>query len=202
MIAEATKLQSQVLESIIGKNNDRDIKMNDQLVEDVQLKNTSEIMNDAEKQIKIHKTEKETFSKGIASIIYDNQDSEAKDEYSDYSEKNASVDEVIETAATIEANEIVTKIEDQKSPDIIRDVPDNKHDVAAEKDRISDNRENKRSESPSNKKFMNGRMSKNGPRFTVIGGQKVDLNSDKPQYLKLTLEQIQQLALQQRSGIM
>ena len=50
------------------------------------------------------------------------------------------------------------------------------------------------------KKILNGK-SKKGSRFTVIGGQKVDLNSDKPQYLKLTLEQIQQLAMQQRSGI-
>ena len=41
---------------------------------------------------------------------------------------------------------------------------------------------------------------KPGPKFTVIGGKKVDLNSEKPQYLKLTLEQIQQLALQQKSG--
>ena len=39
-----------------------------------------------------------------------------------------------------------------------------------------------------------------GPKFTLIGGQKVDLNSEKPQYLKLTLEQIQLLALQQRAG--
>ena len=42
-------------------------------------------------------------------------------------------------------------------------------------------------------------MSKKGSRFTVIAGQKVDLNSDKPQYLKLTIEEIQRLALQQRS---
>ena len=41
---------------------------------------------------------------------------------------------------------------------------------------------------------------KPGPQFTVIGGKKVDLNSEKPQYLKLTLEQIQELALQQKSG--
>ena len=40
----------------------------------------------------------------------------------------------------------------------------------------------------------------NKPKITTIGGQKVDLNSDKPQYLKLTIEQIQQLALQQKSG--
>ena len=52
-----------------------------------------------------------------------------------------------------------------------------------------------------NKKFINSLTSKKGPKFTVIGGQKVDLNSEKPQYLKLTLEQIQELAMQQRSGI-
>lgn len=51
------------------------------------------------------------------------------------------------------------------------------------------------------KKSRVARMSRpTGPKMTVIGGQKVDLNSEKPQYLKLTLEQIQMLALQQRSG--
>merc|ERR1712129_532632 len=37
-------------------------------------------------------------------------------------------------------------------------------------------------------------------KSTVIAGQKVDLNSDKAQYLHLTLEQIQDLAMKQRSG--
>ena len=51
------------------------------------------------------------------------------------------------------------------------------------------------------KKTRSGKIDrKPGPKFTVIGGKKVDLNSEKPQYLKLTLEQIQQLALQQKSG--
>jgi len=35
---------------------------------------------------------------------------------------------------------------------------------------------------------------------TIIAGQKVELNSDKAQYLHLTLEQIQELAMKQRSG--
>ena len=52
-----------------------------------------------------------------------------------------------------------------------------------------------------NKKSRGGKLSKAaGPKFTMIGGQKVDMNCEKPQYLKLTLEQIQLLALQQRSG--
>ena len=37
-------------------------------------------------------------------------------------------------------------------------------------------------------------------KSTIIAGQKIELNSDKAQYLHLTLDQIQQLALKQQSG--
>lgn len=52
---------------------------------------------------------------------------------------------------------------------------------------------------PSIKKYRKT-SDNNQPKIATIGGQKVDLNSDKPQYLKLTIEQIQLLALQQKSG--
>ena len=39
-------------------------------------------------------------------------------------------------------------------------------------------------------------ITKDKPKITSIGGQRADLNSDKPQYLKLTIEQIQKLAMQ------
>ena len=67
VIAEATKLQSQVLESIIGNKADTGVREESQ----VTANETSELMTDAEKQIRIHRSEKETFSKGIASIIYE-----------------------------------------------------------------------------------------------------------------------------------
>jgi len=37
-------------------------------------------------------------------------------------------------------------------------------------------------------------------KSTIIAGQKIDLDSEQAQYLHLTLEQIQQLAMQQKSG--
>merc|ERR1712079_64489 len=37
-------------------------------------------------------------------------------------------------------------------------------------------------------------------KSAMIGGQKIDLNSEKAQYLHLTFDQIQELAMKQKSG--
>ena len=104
VIAEATKLQNQVLESIIGNNQQTigggggEPNGNDVLNE------TSEMMTDAEKQIRIHQSEKETFSKGIASIIYKSGELDTNGETSvenHEEEKNVSVDEIIEKSETV-----------------------------------------------------------------------------------------------------
>ena len=68
VIAEAAKLQNRVLESIIGEKTGGEGKLEEETME--RLREPSDIMAATEKQLKIHKSEKETFSKGIASIIY------------------------------------------------------------------------------------------------------------------------------------
>lgn len=82
VIAEATKLQHRVLESIIGESHEvKEVETSEETVE------TGEIMTAAEeslREIKIHKSEKETFSKGIASIIYNKMEG---------NEQNLAVDE-------------------------------------------------------------------------------------------------------------
>ena len=195
VIAEATKLQSQVLESIIGNKTDTTVREESQ----VTANETSELMTDAEKQIRIHRSEKETFSKGIASIIYepekgenDNGDVIKQSDEKHDEEKNYSVDEIFEKSETI--------VCDKKTG------VDNKLKVEDEEDMKAFEQtltpETKKSEVKTGKtirkKTQNG--VKKGPNFTLIGGQKVDLNTDKPQYLKLTLEQIQELAMRQKSG--
>ena len=197
VIAEATKLQSQVLESIIGNKADTAVREEAQVI---QTNQTSELMTDAEKQIRIHRSEKETFSKGIASIIYeaekgenhDSDDINQTDEKHD-EEKNCSVDEVIETSQTIDVTDVNNK------PTKV-DIEDNKDKKAAEQTLTPDRKTSEITRKNARKKSQNGVGAKKGPNFTVIGGQKVDLNTDKPQYLKLTLEQIQELAMKQKSG--
>ena len=196
VIAEATKLQSQVLESIIGNKADTGVGEESQ----VMANQTSELMTDAEKQIRIHRSEKETFSKGIASIIYEpekgenhvvddiNQTDEKHDD-----EKNHSVDEIVEKSQTIML-ETMTSVKNQPKVDF----GDKKaaEQTPAPERKTSDSITSK----TIRKKSQNGVGAKKGSNFTVIGGQKVDLNTDKPQYLKLTLEQIQELAMKQKSG--
>ena len=197
VIAEATKLQSQVLESIIGNKADTAVREEAQVI---QANQTSELMTDAEKQIRIHRSEKETFSKGIASIIYeaekgenhDSDDINQTDEKHD-EEKNCSVDEVIETSQTIDVTDVNNK------PTKV-DIENNKDKKAAEQTLTPDRKTSEITRKNARKKSQNGVGAKKGPNFTVIGGQKVDLNTDKPQYLKLTLEQIQELAMKQKSG--
>ena len=102
VIAEATKLQNQVLESIIG-NNQQTIGGGGEPNGNDVLNETSEMMTDAEKQIRIHQSEKETFSKGIASIIYKSGELDTNGETSgeNHEEKNVSVDEIIEKSETV-----------------------------------------------------------------------------------------------------
>ena len=196
VIAEATKLQSQVLESIIGNKADTGVgEESDQVMAD----QTSELMTDAEKQIRIHRSEKETFSKGIASIIYEpekgenhdvddiNQTDEKHDE-----EKSHSVDEIVEKSQTIMLDKM-TNVNNKPKVDL-----DDKK--AAEQTPTPERKTSEITSKAIRKKSKNGVGAKKGPNFTVIGGQKVDLNTDKPQYLKLTLEQIQELAMKQKSG--
>lgn len=198
VIAEATKLQSQVLESIIGNKADTGVGEESQ----VMANQTSELMTDAEKQIRIHRSEKETFSKGIASIIYEpekgenhdvddiNQIDEKHDE-----EKSHSVDEIIEKSQTI----MLDKMTDVKN-NLKADLDDKKDKKGAEQNLAPERKTSEVTSKTIRKKSQNGVGAKKGSNFTVIGGQKVDLNTDKPQYLKLTLEQIQELAMKQKSG--
>ena len=77
VIAEATKLQTQVLESIIGGNEEeRECESIKENIKENDMKNyscleTSEVMEELESLINEHSSEKETFSKGIAAIIYE-----------------------------------------------------------------------------------------------------------------------------------
>ena len=87
VIAEAAKLQHKVLESIIGDKNEEVGATDghtDEAGESVDMTREMEIMRAAEKQLKIHKSEKETFSKGIASIIYNKME---------VNEENLAIDE-------------------------------------------------------------------------------------------------------------
>ena len=104
VIAEATKLQNQVLESIIGNNQQTIGGGGGELNGNDVLNETSEMMTDAEKQIRIHQSEKETFSKGIASIIYKSGELDTNGETrgeNHEEEKNVSVDEIIEKSETV-----------------------------------------------------------------------------------------------------
>ena len=214
VIAEATKLQSQVLESIIGNKkpiNEMEVEVEGGLIKNEFLNKTSEMMTDAEKQIRIHQSEKETFSKGIASIIYNSEEIVNKDENNQtdtecIEEKNSSIEEIIEKSETKESNSTSMAVKKQNTVNVLENNEKGLSSSMSHQEQLyqqnvcqAEIKERRISESPG-KKAMNG-LSKKGARFTVIGGQKVDLNSDKPQYLKLTLEQIQQLAMQQRSGI-
>ena len=78
VIKEAAKLQNRVLESIIGEKTGGEEETMEILRE------PSDIMAATENQLKIHKSEKETFSKGIASIIYNKIEGE---------EQNLAIDE-------------------------------------------------------------------------------------------------------------
>ena len=75
VIEQAAKLQNKVLESIIGE---RTCELAYERTEGTAeiIREPSEIMIAAEKQLKIHQSEKETFSKGIASIIYNKSEVE------------------------------------------------------------------------------------------------------------------------------
>ena len=195
VIAEATKLQSQVLESIIGNKTDTAVREESQ----VTANTTSELMTDAEKQIRIHRSEKETFSKGIASIIYepekgenDNGDVIKQSDEKHDEEKNYSVDEIFEKSETI--------VCDKKTSEDNKPKVEDEEDMKALEQTLTP--ETKKSEVKTGKTIRKKKQNgvKKGPNFTLIGGQKVDLNTDKPQYLKLTLEQIQELAMRQKSG--
>ena len=75
VIEQAAKLQNKVLESIIGERScELAYERTEGTVES--LREPSEIMNAAENQLKIHQSEKVTFSKGIASIIYNKSEDE------------------------------------------------------------------------------------------------------------------------------
>ena len=116
VIAEATKLQNQVLESIIG-NNQQTIGGGGEPNGNDVLNETSEMMTDAEKQIRIHQSEKETFSKGIASIIYKSGELDTNGETSvenHEEEKNVSVDEIIEKSETALYNRDANGSEDNE----------------------------------------------------------------------------------------
>ena len=110
VIAEATKLQSQVLESIIGTSKDGNNAGGDDMVKNGTSKESSELMTDAEKQIKMHKSEKETFSKGIASIIFKAQQVEVEQMNPEVVniEQFASFDEITASAETIQQSEVKT----------------------------------------------------------------------------------------------
>ena len=110
VIAEATKLQSQVLESIIGTSKDGNNAGGDDMVKNGTSKESSELMTDAEKQIKMHKSEKETFSKGIASIIFKAQQVEVEQMNPEVVniEQFASFDEITASAETIQQSELKT----------------------------------------------------------------------------------------------
>ena len=79
VIAEATKLQTQVLESIIGGNEATDktegsnVKKNttENYLDEYSCMETTKVLEELESQINEHSSEKETFSKGIAAIIYE-----------------------------------------------------------------------------------------------------------------------------------
>ena len=191
VIAEATKLQSQVLESIIGNKADTGVREESQLT---QANQTSELMTDAEKQIRIHRSEKETFSKGIASIIYEPEKGE-NDNGDDIkqSETNYSVAEIIQIPETIVCDK-------KTSVDNKPKVEDEKYRKAFEQTFTPETKKSEVTGKTIRKKTQNGVGAKKAPNFTLIGGQKVNLNTDKPQYLKLTFEQIQELAMKQKSG--
>ena len=192
VIAEATKLQSQVLESIIGNKkptNEMEVEVDGDIVKNEFLNKTSEMMTDAEKQIRIHQSEKETFSKGIASIIYNSQEIVNKDEHNQIDEKNYSIEEIIEKSETIEVKKEIkstTAEEDKIKLNVLEDENKGLSQSLSHQEQLCqqnvcpiENTERRRSESPSKnigKKVMNG-LPKKGARFTVIGGQKVDLNS-------------------------
>ena len=191
VIAEATKLQSQVLESIIGNKADTAVREEAQLI---QTNQTSELMTDAEKQIRIHRSEKETFSKGIASIIYEPEKGE-NDNGDDIkqSETNYSVAEILQIPETIVCDK-------KTSVDNKPKVEDEKYRKAFEQTFTPETKKSEVTGKTIRKKTQNGVGAKKAPNFTLIGGQKVNLNTDKPQYLKLTFEQIQELAMKQKSG--
>ena len=73
-------------------------------------KESSELMTDAEKQIKMHKSEKETFSKGIASIIFKAQQVEVEQMNPEVVniEQFASFDEITASAETMQQSEVKT----------------------------------------------------------------------------------------------
>ena len=75
VIEQAAKLQHKVLESIIGG---RSCELAYERTEGTaeSLREPSEIMTAAEAQLKTHQSEKVTFSKGIASIIYNKSEVE------------------------------------------------------------------------------------------------------------------------------
>lgn len=130
VIAEATKLQTQVLESIIGGNEDG--KEYDEMNWDSTEYNakryscleTAEVMEELESQINEHSSEKETFSKGIAAIIYEpiqkeeavivNEESELKEDMIE----TGSNENILEYAQNTELNSEIQQISYQKTPNI------------------------------------------------------------------------------------
>ena len=140
-------------------------------------------MTDAEKQIRIHQSEKETFSKGIASIIYNSQEIVNKDEHNQIDEKNSSIEEIIEKSETIEVKKEMkstTAEENKIKLNVLEDENKGLSQSLSHQEQLCqqnvcpiENTERRRSESPSKnigKKVMNG-IPKKGARFTVIGGQ-------------------------------
>ena len=172
--------------------------MEETKIENNIIEDASEMVTDAEQQLKFHRSEKETFSKGIASIIYKGLDNEQVESGECQSEeKNVAIEEIIQLSET----KILERCDnsDTTSHENI-----SKEEIRTEESKmnLSNNNGNVKTETAKPKQPVKkgfNRMSKSGSRFTVIAGQKVDLNSDKPQYLKLTIEEIQQLAFQQRS---
>ena len=103
VIEQAAKLQHKVLESIIGG---RSCEVANERTEGTSesIREPSEIMNLVEDQLKTHQSEKVTFSKGIASIIYSKSEEEqnlvidnnSEEERKTCEEKNGFTSESIE----------------------------------------------------------------------------------------------------------
>ena len=119
VIEQATKLQHKVLESIIGGRT-AELAAADERTEGMteSIREPSEIMNVTEAQLKTHQSEKITFSKGIASIIYNKSEEEqnlliadSEQERKNSEEKNDFANESIELLQEEKSEEVKVSLE-------------------------------------------------------------------------------------------
>ena len=119
VIEQATKLQHKVLESIIGGRT-AELAAADERTEGTteSIREPSEIMNVTEAQLKTHQSEKITFSKGIASIIYNKSEEEqnlliadSEQERKNSEEKNDFANESIELLQEEKSEEVKVSLE-------------------------------------------------------------------------------------------